>query len=108
MTPALAEPGAEAMPIKVIAWVMGGWRNTVRAAVASDRPRRYERQANGSITDAIEPRIRELLAAYPTMPTTVIAERTRWDRSIRVARDRVAAVGLPCRPSQVTHPSARR
>jgi len=37
-----------------------------------------------------EPRIRELLKAYPAMPATVIAERIGWDRSIRVLRDRVA------------------
>ena len=34
--------------------------------------------------DAVEPRIRELLKAYPTMPATVIAERIGWTRSIRV------------------------
>jgi transposase len=78
------------MPIKVIARVMRVSRNTVRAAVASDRPPKYERPAKGSIVDAAEPRIRELLQAYPTMPATVIAERIGWDRSIRVLRDRVA------------------
>jgi transposase len=81
---------AEKMPIKVIARVMKVSRNTVRAAVASDRPPRYERPARGSIVDAAEPRIRELLQAYPTMPATVIAERIGWDRSVRVLRDRVA------------------
>ena len=81
---------AEKMPVKVIARVMGVSRNTVRAAVASDRPPRYERPAKGSVTDAVEPRIRELLKAYPTMPATVIAERIGWDRSVRVLRDRVA------------------
>jgi transposase len=81
---------AEKMPIKVIARVMGVSRNTVRAAVASDRPPKYERPAKGSVTDAAEPRIRELLAAYPTMPATVIAERIGWQRSVRVLRDRVA------------------
>jgi hypothetical protein len=55
-------------------------RNTVRA-VASDRPPRYERPAKGSIVDAAEPRIRELLKAYPAMPATVIAERTLARRS---------------------------
>ena len=44
----------------------------------------------GSIVDAVEPRIRELLPAYPRMPATVIAERIGWDRSVRVLRDRVA------------------
>jgi transposase len=81
---------AEKMPVKAIARVMKVSRNTVRAAVASDRPPRYERPAKGSIVDAAEPRIRELLRAYPSMPATVIAERIGWDRSIRVLRDRVA------------------
>ena len=81
---------AEKMPVKVIARVMGVSRNTVRAAVASDRPPKYERPAKGSVTDAAEPRIRELLKAYPTMPATVIAERIGWEHSVRVLRDRVA------------------
>lgn len=81
---------AEKMPIKVIARVMRVSRNTVRVAIASDRPPKYERPARGSIADAAEPRIRELLKAYPTMPATVIAERIGWDRSIRVLRGRVA------------------
>ena len=70
---------AEGMPIKAIARVMGVSRNTVRAALASDGPPRYERPPKGSIVDAVEPRIRELLQAYPTMPATVIAERIGWD-----------------------------
>jgi hypothetical protein len=73
---------AEKMPVKVIARVMGVSRNTVRSAVASDRPPKYERPARGSIVDAAEPRIRELLKAYPAMPATVIAERIGWDRSV--------------------------
>ena len=81
---------AEKMPIKAIARVMRVSRNTVRSAIASDRPPRYERAAAGSIVDAVEPRIRELLQACPTMPATVIAERIGWERSIRVLRDRVA------------------
>jgi transposase len=93
------------MPIKVIARVMKVSRNTVRAAIASDRPPRYERPAKGSIVDAAEPRIRELLQACPTMPATVIAERIGWDRSIRVLRDRVAELRpayLPLDPASRT------
>ena len=71
---------AEGMPIKVIARTLGVSRNTVRAALASDGPPKYERRAAGSSVDAFEPRIRELLQAYPTMPATVIAERVGWDR----------------------------
>ena len=81
---------AEQMPIRAIARTLQVSRNTVRAAIASDRPPKYERPARGSIVDAAEPRIRELLKAYPMMPATVIAERIGWDRSIRVLRDRVA------------------
>jgi transposase len=81
---------AEGMPIKAVARVMGVSRNTVRAAIASDRPPKYERAAMGSIVDVVEPRIRELLQACPTMPATVIAERIGWDRSVRVLRVRVA------------------
>jgi transposase len=78
------------MPIKVIARVMKVSRNTVRAAISSDRPPKYQRPAKGSIVDAVEPRIRELLKVYPAMPATVIAERIGWERSVRVLRDRVA------------------
>jgi transposase len=81
---------AEKMPVKAIARVMKVSRNTVRAAIASDRPPKYQRPAKGSIVDAAEPRIRELLKVCPTMPATVIAERIGWERSIRVLRDRVA------------------
>jgi transposase len=81
---------AEGMPIKVIARLLGVSRNTVRSALASDGPPRYERRPAGSIVDAAEPRIRELLRAYPTMPATVIAERIEWQRSIRVLSGRVA------------------
>lgn len=81
---------SERMPIKAIARVLGISRNTVRAAIASDGPPRYERKPVGSIVDAVEPRIRELLQATPTMPATVIAERIGWTRSIRVLSARVA------------------
>ena len=81
---------AEGLPIRVIARVLGVSRNTVRAALASNVPPRYQRRPAGSIVDAVEPRIRELLQAYPRMPATVIAERIGWTRSIRVLSGRVA------------------
>jgi transposase len=80
---------AEGMPIKAIARTLGISRNTVRSALASDGPPRYERTPAGSSVDAIEPRIRELLQAYPTMPATVIAERVGWERGLTVLKDRV-------------------
>jgi DNA-binding transcriptional regulator LsrR (DeoR family) len=67
---------SEGMPIKTISRVMKVSRNTVRAALRSDGPPKYERSRAVSIVDEVEPRIRELLRAWPTMPATVIAERT--------------------------------
>jgi transposase len=80
---------AEGLAIKAIARLLGISRNTVRAAIASDGPPRYERKPAGSVVDAVEPRIRELLQAYPTMPATVIAERIGWERGLTVLKDRV-------------------
>jgi transposase len=81
---------SERMPIKVIARVMGISRNTVKAALRSGGPPKYVRRVRGSVVDEVEPRIRELLTAWPTMPATVIAERIGWGHSIRVLSDRVA------------------
>jgi transposase len=53
---------AEGLPIKVIARVLGISKNTVKAALASDQPPKYERRQAGSIVDEVEPRIRELVA----------------------------------------------
>src|SRR5690242_19281959 len=78
------------MSISQIGRVAGCSRNTVRAALASDAPPKYQRTPTGSVVDGVEPRIRELLMAYPTMPATVIAERIGWTRSIRVLSGRVA------------------
>src|SRR4051794_21646176 len=93
------------MPIKVIARVMGISKNTVRAALRSDGPPKYERAGRSSIVDEVEPRIREPLQAFPTMPATVIAERIGWSRSMTVLKARVAElrpVYLPPDPASRT------
>jgi transposase len=96
---------AEKMPIKAIVRQLGIARNTVRDALRSSSPPRYERAPRGSIVDAVEPDIRGLLKQFPTMPATVIAERIGWEHSIRVLRDRVAELRplfLPPDPAQRT------
>ena len=96
---------AERLPIKVIARVLGISKNTVKDALASDGPPKYERPPRGSIVDEVEPRIRELLRANPSIPATVIAERIGWTRSIRVLSARVAElrpVYLPPDPASRT------
>ena len=72
---------AEGVPIKEIARRLGVARNTVRAALASDRAPKYERARRGSVADAHEPQVRALLAEWPRMPATVIAERIGWPYS---------------------------
>jgi transposase len=96
---------AEGMAISEIARVLGIARNTVKAALASEGPPQYRRAPAGSVADAFEPRIRELLAAYPGMPATVIAERIGWPHSIRTLSGRVAElrpVYLPPDPASRT------
>ena len=85
--------------------MLGVSKNTVRAALRSAGPPKYERVGRASIVDEVEPRIRELLRAFPTMPATVIAERIGWNRSITVLKERVAElrpVYLPPDPASRT------
>ncbi len=95
----------ERMGIKAIVRELGVSRNTVRAAIRSTSPPAYQRTRRPSAIDAVEPQIRELLAAHPRMPATVVAERLGWDRGITCFRRRVTdlrALYLPPEPYQRT------
>ena len=81
---------AEGLSVRAIARLRGVSRNTVRNALKAEGPPRYQRRPAGSIVDAAEPRIRELLQMYPQMPATVVAERIGWRNSVRVLSGRVA------------------
>lgn len=81
---------SEQMSIKAIVRKTGLARNTVRSALASDTPPKYERAPAGSLVDAFESRIRALLAEFPSIPATVIAERVGWTNSSSVLRAKVA------------------
>ena len=72
-----------------IARHLGISRNTVAKALASSDPPKYQRPAKGSAVDAFDPAIRSLLAQFPRMPATVIAERVGWTRSMTVLKERV-------------------
>jgi transposase len=96
---------SEGVSISEIARLMGCSRNTVKAALASDEPPRYERARSRSLADAYDRRIRELLTAFPRMPATVIAERIGWRYSIRTLSTRVAElrpIYLPPDPASRT------
>lgn len=60
------------MGVKTIARRLGLARNTVRAALRSVGPPSYERARKGSIIDAVEPAILELLRDWPDMAATTI------------------------------------
>lgn len=80
---------AEGVPIKEIARRLGLARNTVRTALRAEAPPSRERGPRGSAVDEVEPQIRALLAEFPRMPATVIAERIGWTRSLTILKDRV-------------------
>lgn len=93
---------SERVAISQIARVLGISRNTVKAALRSSGAPRYERKPAASLADGVEVRVRELLQATPTMPSTVIAERIGWPYSIRTLSGRVAALRpyyLPADPA---------
>jgi transposase len=83
---------AEGVPIKEIARRLGVARNTVRSALSSDQPPKYQRAPRGSIVDPFEARIRALLAQWPRMPGPVIAERIGWPHSMPPLRKRLAQI----------------
>jgi transposase len=76
--------------ISEIARRVGVTRLTVRRALASTGPPKYERAPTGSATDAFEEAIRTILKDHPRMPATVLAERVGWDRGLTVFKKRVA------------------
>lgn len=83
---------AEGVPIKEIARRLGVARNTVRAALNSDRPPKYERTPRGSVADPFEPQIRALLKEWPRMPAPVVAERISWPYSMTPLKKRLALI----------------
>lgn len=83
---------SENVPIKDICRRMGIARNTVRRALASEEPPRYERPRKGSVVDAYEVEIRKLLQVWPKMPATVIAERLDFPYSLTVLKDRLRQI----------------
>lgn len=80
------------MPIKEIARRLGVARNTVRAALNSDRPPKYEREPRGQVADAYESQMRALLQEWPRMPAPVIADRIGWPYSLPPLRKRLALI----------------
>jgi transposase len=89
---------ADGVPQRQVARDLGIGRSTVERALASDRPPRYERAPAPTSFTPVEPLVRQLLAAHPTMPATVIAERVGWTGSITWFRDNVRRLRPEHRP----------
>jgi hypothetical protein len=82
--------GGEGLSIRAIASRLGLSRDTVSRAVKSSSPPRYSRVSGPSAFDAFEARVRQLLAEFPAMPASVIAERVGWPGSPSWFRKKVA------------------
>ena len=88
---------AEGVAKTQIAERLGISRNTVMKAVNSTEPPKYERApVEATSFTPFEPRVRELLAEFPEMPATVLAERVGWSGSSSWFRENVARL----RPEQ--------
>jgi transposase len=81
---------ADGVPQRQVARQLGIGRSTVARAVASAAPPKYERKPVTTSFAAFEPRVRALLAEFPEMPATVIADRVGWDGSISWFRENLA------------------
>ena len=89
---------AEEVPHAAIARRLGISRTTVLRALASGEPPRYVRTPAETSFVVFEPRVRALLAEFPEMPATVIAERVGWSGSITWFRENVARLRPEHRP----------
>lgn len=96
---------AEGVPKARIAERLGISRNTVARAVGSAGPPRYERAARSATSfTPYESRVRALLAEFPEMPASVLAERVGWEGSLSWFRENVARL----RPEQQRQDPADR
>ncbi len=89
---------ADGVAQRQVARDLGVGRSTVARAVASTSPPKYERLEQPTSFAPFEPRVRALLAEFPQMPATVIAERVGWSGSITWFRDNVRRLRPERRP----------
>jgi hypothetical protein len=94
--------GSEGMSVRAIAARLGLSRETVSRAVKSGSPPKYVRVSGPSAFDPFEGHVRQLLAEFPAMPATVIAERVGWPGSASWFRKKVAALRAEYAPKDPT------
>lgn len=81
---------AEGVSIKELVRRTGHSRNSIRAALRSSEPPRYDRARRAWRVDVVDGEIRALLGEYPRMPASVIAERIGWKGGMTQFKRRVA------------------
>ena len=81
---------SEGLSARAIAARLGLARETVARALRAESPPRYSRAPAGSAFEVVEPSVRMLLARFPLMPATVLAERVAWTGSASWFRKQVA------------------
>jgi hypothetical protein len=83
---------SEKLPKAQIARDLGISRNTVAKAIAAAGPPQYSRPPVVTSFGPFEGQVRQLLAATPSMPATVLAERVGWTGSATWFRQCVALI----------------
>jgi hypothetical protein len=73
-----------------------------KGGLGQRRAAEYVRARLGSLVDEYEPRIRELLRAFPRMPATVIAERVGFDPYVELRVAELRPAYLPPDPASRT------
>ena len=82
---------ADGVAIRTTGRRLGISKDTVKKALATQEPPKYQRLAKGSAVDAVEPPDPALLAESPLMPSSVIMERVGREHGKTVVSERVAA-----------------
>jgi hypothetical protein len=88
----------EGLSIRAIARRLGLSRDAVARAVKAAGPPKYSRIAGPSAFDRFEPHVRQLLAQFPAMPASVLAERVGWPGSPSWFRKKVARLRIDYAP----------
>lgn len=84
---------SQGLSIRAIAAQVGCAKRTVERALACDSPPSYKKRvARSNAFAAVEPLVRALLAEYPRLAASVLAERVGWKGSGSWFRENVARI----------------
>jgi O-antigen/teichoic acid export membrane protein/transposase len=91
---ALAQGLSLLLGVLVLATGRLGWRRQAAAAPAAEAAQSPDHDRSSRSVTSSDPQVRELLATWPMMPTTLIAEQIGWDQPGRVLLDRVTELRM--------------